>query len=341
MTSNLEPPPSMSPAGQAIWRDTLAQLLAAGTISRIDPNSLGAYVTAVTNHRRAAELLARSDILTIKGARLDDTGQPVPGTGTPTPNPALAIQAQAAQTIAAFARQFRLTAHNPAGQPPAAPTGNAEPMRKGRWCETHNRYCCTGQRSDGGDCCRPARKTSGKCPRHDTRTRATKLAEVLVREPTYGAPLKISAEEALMWELWRTAGHVRWLGERVAELESDALTWGQSQKVTKYWGEFPGQEIVERSGPHVLLDLYDRERTHLVKTATAIIGAGLADRLVRVAEEQGAAFGRVVELILADLGLSSAACEACGIADQQALVPVVVPRRFRAMITAGEQEDAG
>jgi len=322
MPNPLDPPAHLDDARRAIWRDTLAQIMEAGTIARLDPNSLAAYVEAVHTHQRATHLLAQTDIL-------------INREGTPAPNPALHIQQTAARTIATFARQFRLTATAP-GQPDhteqpdqgkqsAQPMRDGAPMRKGRWCERHSRYCCTGTTQAGLPCCRPARKTSGKCPRHDTRGRAVKLAESLGLVPTYGLPVKVTAEQAVMEELWRTAGAVRWLAERVAQLEAAALTWGTTQTVQRWWGEFPGSEEVAKAGPHVLLDLYFRERKHLVDVALGIIGAGLAARMVDLAQEQGAASARVVDAILADLSLTE---------EQWALVPQVVPRRFRELMPA-------
>ncbi len=319
MASPLDPPPNLDQASRAIWLDTLAHIMEAGTLSRLDAHSLAAYVAAVRNHQRATTLLASTDVL-------------IEHDGKPATNPALGIQAQAARTIATFARQFRLTAAAP-GQAPddhAEPTPADQPtpaQRRGRWCEHHHRWECTGHKKGGvDDCHQIALVSTGRCRLHDGRRKATVLAEQLVQHvPTYGTPLKISAERALLGELWNTAGIVKWLGEQVALLEASALTWGTSIKVERWWGEYPGSEQVARAGPHALLDLYYRERRHLVHVATSIISAGLAARLVDAAQEQGAASARVVDAILHDLGLSE---------EQWALVPTVVPRRFRELMPA-------
>jgi P27 family predicted phage terminase small subunit len=325
--AELNPPAGLDPASRAIWTATIAQVLEAGTMARLDLNSLAAYVSAVRTHQRATELLTASDVL-------------IERDGKPVPNPALTVQVQAAAVIAAFARQFRLTAHHPAGpgqehhhtpdQPEALAGVNAAPLpmgargeHPGTWCEDHHRWECRAPKSRDRGPCHGIATVTGRCASHigGPSARANKLATELVRrDPTYGVPEKITAEDALVGELWRTAGHVKWLGERVAELEASALTWGTTQTVTRYWGEFPGGEQVARAGPHILLDLYDRERKHLVHVAAEIIRAGLAARLLDTAQRQGAAFGRVTDLILHDLGLSPA---------QWALVPEVVPRRFR------------
>jgi hypothetical protein len=327
--ADLDPPAGLDDARRAIWRATIAQVLEAGTIARLDLNSLTAYVSAVHTHQRATELIAASDVL-------------IERNGKPVPNPALAVQTQSAQTIALFARQFRLTAHTtPDGQPddtpppehqprPAVANGAPAPRDEhpGTWCEEHHRWECRAPKSRGRGPCHGIATRSGRCSFHigGPAARANHLAAELVRrDAVYGTPEKITAEDALVGELWRTAGHVRWLGDRVAELEATALTWGTTQTVTRYWGEFPGQERVARAGPHILLELYDRERKHLVHVAAEIIRAGLAAKLLDTAQRQGEAYAKCTDAILHDLELSPA---------QWAQVPVVVPRRFRELMAS-------
>lgn len=321
MANPLDPPADLDPESRAIWVDTLAHIMEAGTLQRLDVHSLAAYVAAVRAHQKATALITASDVL-------------IDRDGKPAPNPAVAIQQQAARTIATFARQFRLTAaapgnapdadHRDAAQPPM-PAGDATP-KLGRWCEQHHRNECTAHTKAGAPCHQLANPRTGRCTRmHDGRSKAVVLAEKLDVLPTYGAPVQISAERALIELLWRTAGHVKWLGDRVAELETAALTWGTSQKVERWWGEFPGSETIQKSGPHVLLDLYYRERKALLEISVAIVSAGLAARLVDTAQELGTASARVVDAILHDLNLSD---------EQWALVPVVAPRRFRELMPA-------
>ena len=60
------------------------------------------------------------------------------------------------------------------------------------------------------------------------------------------------------------------------------------------------------AAPHVLVRMYGEERDRLVRYARACIDAGVAERLVRLAERQGGLLVGVVEAALADreLGLS-------------------------------------
>jgi P27 family predicted phage terminase small subunit len=330
--SDLDPPAHLSPAARTLWTQTVQAILEAGTITRLDPNSLTAYVSAVRSHQRATQILDRTDIMIERGGTPahGQPGEPGYRPATPgklAPNPALAIQRETAQVIATFARQFRLNAGQPPGQPadqPGQPTPMQEPqpMRPGRWCEEHGRMECSGNRSRGRGICHGSVMAGlSTCRMHPGSNAALKhLAAKLEREPTYGVPVQMTAEQVLVNRLWTRAGHVKWLGDRVGELEAAALTWGTDRIVEKWWGEFPGSETVRKAGPHVLLDLYDRESRGLEALAAKIVELGLASRLVTAAQEQGATFARVTDLILHDLDLSS---------EQWALVPEVVPRRFR------------
>ena len=140
--------------------------------------------------------------------------------------------------------------------------------------------------------------------------------EMRQKMQTYGAPLDISPADALLSEVHRTAGHVKWLGDCIAELEPDALTWGTTQ--IKTGGHDGG--TTEAAEPHVLLRLYQQERAHLVKVSAEAIRCGIEERRVKLAESQGALVAGVIRAILGDLHLT---------AEQQAMVSDVVPRRLR------------
>lgn len=162
---------------------------------------------------------------------------------------------------------------------------------------------------------------------------------------TYGLQVDVSPTEALLEEVRWTAGHVRWLRDRVQELETAALVWGRTKTEREAGGEdritFGGPEaddedttgwvdasaapvskVIETAGPNIWLDLYDRERKHLVNVATAALKAGVEERRVRLAEQQGELVAGAIRAILSDLGLSP---------EQEARVVEVVPRHLRAL----------
>lgn len=138
---------------------------------------------------------------------------------------------------------------------------------------------------------------------------------------TYGRKVDTSPTEALLDEVRWTAGHVQWLRDRVRELEQAALTWGVTEQVEKQAGEFPGVDTTSSAAPNVWLDLYQRERKHLVDVCKAAISAGIEERRVKLAEQQGALLADVIRRILDDLGLTP---------EQQAKVATVVPMHLRA-----------
>jgi hypothetical protein len=192
---------------------------------------------------------------------------------------------------------------------------------------------CGAKRRDGtGETCRKGagagteHRGTGRCALHGGATESHKaaaqrtLAERAVK--TYGLALDINPVDALLDEVRWTAGHVAWLRERVQEIEREALVWGRTEVVDKGAGEFIGVDTTEAAKPNVWLSLYQVERKHLVDVCKTAIGAGLAERQVRMAEAAGEQLVQVIRAILDDLGLSPA---------QRALAVESVPRRLRAV----------
>lgn len=199
-------------------------------------------------------------------------------------------------------------------------------------CDTpHNPAKCGGHaKSTGKQCTSWPIKGGRVCIKHGGKAgqvRAAadrRLAQKALTDAvaTYGLPVDVSPTDALLDEVRWTAGHVAWLRARVQELEEATLSWGTRQIVDKQSGESPGVDTTEGAAPPVLLDLYQRERKHLLDVCKAAIAAGIEERRVRLAESQGALLADVIRRILDDLNLS---------AEQAARVPEVVPRHLRAV----------
>jgi hypothetical protein len=190
---------------------------------------------------------------------------------------------------------------------------------------------CTATASTTGERCLKApmkgqlvcRKHGGAAPQNKAAA-ARRLAEekALAALETYGRQIDTTPTEALLEEVRWTAGHVAWLRERVQELEQAAVVWGKTETVEKTAGEWPGVDTTHAAAPNIWVDLYTRERKHLVDVCKAAIGAGIEERRVKLAEQQGALLAAVIQRILGDLNLS---------AEQRALIPEVVPRHLRAV----------
>lgn len=178
---------------------------------------------------------------------------------------------------------------------------------------------CAGHRKhDGEPCPTPPVTGADKCRMHLGKKAGPVIAEARLARAmaTYGLPIETSPADALLAEVHRTAGHVKWLGDAVADLEEHDLIWGTTQIKT---GSQDGG-TTEAAAPHVLLKLYQQERDRLIKASAEAIRCGIEERRVKLAESQGALVAGVIRAILGDLSLSP---------EQQAMVSEIVPRRLR------------
>lgn len=199
-----------------------------------------------------------------------------------------------------------------------------------------SKHCGAKKRQGEGTCTRPAGWGTdhvgiGRCKLHGGRTPDhIKQANVVKAEravATYGLPREVAPDVALLEEVHRTAGHVAWLAEVVGQLEQGEVTWGLAEEtdapITDGGG---GVTTKHKAAVNVWVKLYQDERRHLAAVCRDALAAGIAERQVRLAEQQGALLAGAVSRILDALGLSPA---------QRELVSVVVPRELRA-ITGGE-----
>lgn len=138
----------------------------------------------------------------------------------------------------------------------------------------------------------------------------------------YGTKADTTPTDALLDEVRWSAGHVAWLRNRVQELDPAEIVWGQTKTEDHQATEFPGVNTVEQAVPNVWVELYSKERRHLVEVCRVAIASGIEERRIRLAESQGAMLASVIRAILDDLGLTP---------EQKAKVPEVVPRHLRAV----------
>ena len=198
---------------------------------------------------------------------------------------------------------------------------------RGRWCPEHQRRECVSPCKGGAPCHSPRMvRGSDKCRMHLGRKAepviagAVMMARAEAAVITYGLPRDISPTDALLEEVRYTAGHVAWLREQVQALEADALVWGITEEVDRGSGEFAGTDTTRAAAASMWLELYSRERKHLLDVCKAAISVGIEERRVRLAEAQGNLVAEVIRRILARLDLTPA---------QGKLVPFVVPEELR------------
>lgn len=136
---------------------------------------------------------------------------------------------------------------------------------------------------------------------------------------TLGLKVDTTPTEALLDEVQWTAGHVAWLRAKVQELDSEGgseLTWGTIREKTAT----DGHETVEAAQPSVWYQLYLKEREHLVRVCAEALRAGIQERQVKLAEQQGALIATAIQHILDALHLTP---------QQVELVPQIVPQVLR------------
>lgn len=197
---------------------------------------------------------------------------------------------------------------------------------------------CTGHRktdhrpcgmnpAEGADVCRmhgggaPQVKAAAK-----NRVREQIAASAAAR---FALPVEISPSDGLLAEVHRTAGAIAWLEaqvERVTGDTPDNLIYGVRK--TKEWtgGEEGGGSSTE-SGPGVndWLQLWQKERRHFVEVCRVTLAAGIEQKRVELAQQQAQMIVTVLKGVFADLVLT---------AEQEALVPMVVPKHLRLVQTS-------
>jgi len=123
----------------------------------------------------------------------------------------------------------------------------------------------------------------------------------------------ITPEEALLEEVRRSAGIVRWLQERIQAWDLSGITepvrariaenTGLPELNQQVWSDVTSSVVVAESEVLGWLRVYLLERKHLVACSKAAIDAGVAERLVRVAEGQASVIAEVLRSALRDMGV--------------------------------------
>jgi hypothetical protein len=142
---------------------------------------------------------------------------------------------------------------------------------------------------------------------------------------TFGLPRDINAIDALMEEVRYTAGHVAWLREQVQATAPADLIWGMREQSEKNATEFSGTDTTYAAMPNIWLELYYRERKHLVEVTKAAIAAGIEERRVKLEESKGQLVAEIIKRIAGRLGLS---------AEQAAILPAIASEELRRAATA-------
>ena len=146
----------------------------------------------------------------------------------------------------------------------------------------------------------------GPCKHHLGATanhrKAAAIAEAKRRMVGLGPPLEVEPNDALLYLLYATAGHVRYLGEEIADTN---LRTFEAQ---------------------VLTQLYSEERDRLARIAETCIKSGLSERLVQVVEGMADMMAPFITGVLEDLKLTE---------EQRQRAPEIVSKRLQLLERRG------
>jgi hypothetical protein len=111
-------------------------------------------------------------------------------------------------------------------------------------------------------------------------------------------PIEIEPADALRHLVWEAAGNVAFLGGRCADLGLQIV--GDVYSLAR-----SGEAIATSEDARALVKLYGDERDRLAKVSKMALDAGLAEREVRLMEEQAAQIVAVFRTVVMKLALSA------------------------------------
>lgn len=214
------------------------------------------------------------------------------------------------------------------------------------WCDDHQRYECVKDRKrarGGGRCHQPAIAGLDRCRMHcglAVEVAEAQGAAMDAWNATYGRPAVDPAQAVigmLNLAVFRANFYASLIEEQVlaaqeARDEEDdpyskgappvgegAGLIGHTYAADKEYGVYASGEAIRG-----LVLLEGQERDRVVKYAKTAHDMGIAERHVRVAEQQAQQLAGAIRQILTGLNLST---------EQQALVPTLVPTVLRAIAT--------
>lgn len=170
---------------------------------------------------------------------------------------------------------------------------------------------CGAKLTGGGTCKKWALRGHHRCKQHGGGTPASKaaikrnlaLGKARKAVVTYGLPQDIDPTDAFLEELARTNGHIKFLQEQIAELDNSDLIWGMIEQ-SENAGMVPEQNYsTEKVGAvaHLWLQLYFKERQHLIKVADLMIKNGLAEMQMQLNMRMAEVFEAAMIGMLTDL----------------------------------------
>lgn len=155
--------------------------------------------------------------------------------------------------------------------------------------------------------------------------RKRKIEEIraTARFGNFPIPHDMGPVDILLNELQRSAGFCMWIETKIAEWPDDLIPLGETNYDDK------GSMQIAPTNDAAWLDVWQRERKHLATVAKMCIDAGVDERRVQLAEKQADLMFALINEAFTRLSLS---------AEQQAMVPQIMPALIRRMAIPGEVE---
>jgi len=165
-------------------------------------------------------------------------------------------------------------------------------------------------------------------------------AEAARRSEFLGKPKPTDPHMALLEEVQRSAGMVEWLRETIAQraevLEKAKEANPSADDIDVRLGAdgvLIQYTLKDGAKPSAWMQLYNEERAHLIRACTAAIKSGVAERRVRIAEQQGQLIVAMFQAFIHDpeLGLTP---------DQIMRAPQLIRRHLAAIPRESEEHPA-
>ncbi|WP_162989241.1 HGGxSTG domain-containing protein [Glutamicibacter nicotianae] len=137
-----------------------------------------------------------------------------------------------------------------------------------------------------------------------------------------GAPTEIDPGQALLDLIAAKNGEVLWLRAMVQSIEQDKLTWGTADHESGIGQQGPIDKITKKAAVNIWWEMLRKAEDQLAKYASEALRAGIEERRVRIAENQGNLIVGVIRRILDRLQLNN---------EQRGLISTVVPEEIRAI----------
>ncbi len=224
---------------------------------------------------------------------------------------------------------------------PVTALASYDPTKCKAWSRSRPGNQCGNSPVPGLEVCRFHGGGSKKA--RDAGQRELERRRAVLEVQRFALRTDVAPSEALLEEVRWTAGHVEYLRMKVQDLGDDELVWGTIKDVSGWNDKGSKSETVDAAAISIWYQLYLKEREHLVRVSEAAVRAGVEQRRVELAEQQGLLVATVLERILN--GLHDALVAAGFVISEvwEEKVRTIVPHEMRALepgTTPREADDA-